>query len=111
MSDEPGVPKTKMDVVVDVRRFQILAAEEEAPRLNDAVSYVRPGIRALHGYSPGEQQPGFTKLNTNARAIAPSPRVRQVLGAIADESQRLSPAPVSLRLRAVASERFALRPT
>src|SRR3569623_588899 len=99
MSDEPGVPKTKMDVVVDVRRFQILAAEEEAPRVNDAVSYVRPGIRALHGYSPGEQQPGFTKLNTNESAIAPTPRVRQVLGAIVDESLRLYPDHVCSRLR------------
>jgi len=110
MSDEPSVPKTKMDLVVDVRRFQILAAEEEAPRLNDAVSYVRPGIRALHGYSPGEQQPGFTKLNTNESAIAPSPRVRQVLGAIADESLRLYPDPVSRRLREVAAERFGVKP-
>src|SRR3569832_234011 len=110
MSDEPSVPKTKMDLVVDVRRFQILAAEEEAPRLNDAVSYVRPGIRALHGYSPGEQQPGFTKLNTTESAIAPSPRVRQVLGAIADESLRLYPDPVSRRLREVAAVRFGVKP-
>src|SRR3569623_1204396 len=112
MSDEPVAPKTKMDLVVDVKRPQILATEEEsrAARTEEMLSYVRPGIRALHGYSPGEQQPGFTKLNTNESAIAPSPRVRQVLGAIADESLRLYPDPVSRRLREVAAERFGVKP-
>ena len=112
MSDEPREPKTKMDLVVDVKRFQILAAEEEArtAKALDPLSYVRADIRALHGYTPGEQQPGFIKLNTNESAIAPSPRVREVLGAIADESLRLYPDPVSRRLREVAAERFAVRP-
>jgi len=120
MSDDSRAPKTKIDLVFDAERLQTLAVEAEsgAPRTEtgpaaaagDVLSYVRPGIRALHGYTPGEQQSGFTKLNTNESAIAPSPRVRQVLGAIADESLRLYPDPVSQRLREVAGQRFGVRP-
>ncbi|HEY4184474.1 MAG TPA: histidinol-phosphate transaminase [Polyangia bacterium] len=74
----------------------------------DALDYVRPGIRALGGYTPGEQQPGFIKLNTNESAVGPSPRVLEVLAGIADESLRLYPDPVSARLREVAAERFGV---
>jgi histidinol-phosphate aminotransferase len=76
----------------------------------DPVAYVRPTIRALAGYTPGEQQPGFTKLNTNESAIGPSPRVLATLAAIADESLRLYPDPVSRRLREVAAARFGVTP-
>lgn len=76
----------------------------------DPVAYVRPTIRALSGYTPGEQQPGFTKLNTNESAIGPSPRVLATLAGIADESLRLYPDPVSRRLREVAATRFGVAP-
>jgi histidinol-phosphate aminotransferase len=76
----------------------------------DGLGYVRPDIRSLVGYTPGEQQPGFVKLNTNESAYAPSPRVRQALAAFSDESLRLYPDPVSRRLREVAAARFGVRP-
>jgi len=76
----------------------------------DPLAYVRPGIRALDGYTPGEQHPGFTKLNTNESAVGPSPKVLAVLAAIADESLRLYPDPVSLRLREAAAARFGVTP-
>jgi len=76
----------------------------------DPAGYVRPTIRALDGYTPGEQQPGFTKLNTNESAIGPSPRVLAVLGAMADESLRLYPDPASRRLRETAAARFGVTP-
>lgn len=122
MSDEPRAPKTKIDLVFDAERLQTLAVEAEQSATKtadeatakaapaDPLSYVRSGIRALQGYTPGEQQPGFIKLNTNESAVAPSPRVREVLGAIADESLRLYPDPVSKRLREVAAARFGVRP-
>jgi len=128
MSDDSSASKTKIDLVFDAERLQTLAVEAENSARQaekatgsetakvpvavpgDVLSYVRPGIRAMHGYTPGEQQPGFIKLNTNESAIAPSPRVRQVLAAIADESLRLYPDPVSRRLREVAAERFGVRP-
>jgi histidinol-phosphate aminotransferase len=77
---------------------------------SDVLGYVRPGIRALAGYTPGEQHPGFIKLNTNESAVGPSPRVREVLAGIADESLRLYPDPVSAHLREVAAERFGVKP-
>ena len=119
MKDDPAAAKTKTDLVFDVERLQTLVAEEDLASNEgdqkghekvDVLSYVRSGIRALHGYTPGEQQPGFTKLNTNESALAPSPRVREVLAGIADESLRLYPDPVSKRLREVAAERFGVRP-
>ncbi len=75
-----------------------------------ATDYVRADIRALPAYTTGEQQPGFIKLNTNECAYAPSPRVRQTLATVADESLRLYPDPHSDRLREIAATRFAVRP-
>ncbi|MBC8133326.1 MAG: aminotransferase class I/II-fold pyridoxal phosphate-dependent enzyme, partial [Deltaproteobacteria bacterium] len=75
-----------------------------------AIDYVRADVRALAGYTTGEQQPGFIKLNTNECAYPPSPRVREALLQIADESLRLYPDPTSSRLREVAAARFGVRP-
>src|SRR5690349_208474 len=89
---------------------QAAAAAQPPSTGPDPVAYVRPTIRALDGYTPGEQQPGFTKLNTNESAIGPSPKVLGVLAAIADESLRLYPDPVSRRLRETAAARFGVTP-
>lgn len=86
------------------------AAPARAVPSSDPVAYVRPAIRALSAYTPGEQQPGFTKLNTNESAVGPSPRVLATLAGIADESLRLYPDPVSRRLREVAAARFGVTP-
>lgn len=72
----------------------------------DVVDYVRSDIRALDGYTTGEQQPGFTKLNTNECAYPPSPAVRRTLAAIPNEALRLYPDPTSRRLRELASARY-----
>lgn len=67
--------------------------------------HVRPDIRALGGYTTGEQQPGFTKLNTNECAYPPSPLVRRVLGGVSNDSLRLYPDPTSRLLRDMAAAR------
>jgi histidinol-phosphate aminotransferase len=64
----------------------------------------------MPAYTPGEQIADLTKLNTNEGAFPPSPRVRAVLGAIADETLRLYPDPTSSGLRAVAAARFGVTP-
>jgi len=64
----------------------------------------------MPGYTPGEQIPDLTNLNTNEGAFPPSPRVRATLGAIADESLRLYPEPTSHSLRAVAAARYGVAP-
>ena len=68
-----------------------------------AVDLLRPAVRAMPGYTPGEQISDLVKLNTNEGAFPPSPRVMAALAAIADESLRLYPDPVSTRLRAAAA--------
>src|SRR5690349_17420423 len=69
---------------------------------------LRPAVRAMPGYSPGEQISDLVKLNTNEGAFPPSPRVMAVLAAIADDTLRLYPDPVSARLRAAAAARFGV---
>ena len=63
---------------------------------------VRPSIRRLEGYVPGEQ-PGrarLIKLNTNENPYPPSPKVFEATRAALDERLRLYPDPTASRLRA-----------
>ena len=43
---------------------------------------LRPAVRAMPGYTPGEQVADFVKLNTNEGAFPPSPKVMAALAAI-----------------------------
>jgi len=76
----------------------------------DPTAFVRPDIRAMHGYVPGEQIPGAIKLNTNECPWPPSPRVMQTLHDFAAEPLRVYPNPVSAELRTVAAEIYGVRP-
>jgi histidinol-phosphate aminotransferase len=73
-----------------------------------AIELLRPAVRAMPGYTPGEQISDLVKLNTNEGAFPPSPRVMAALAAISDETLRLYPDPVSARLRATAADRFGV---
>ncbi|MBN1267983.1 MAG: histidinol-phosphate transaminase [Kiritimatiellae bacterium] len=62
---------------------------------------IRESIRAMTGYTPGEQ-PGrreVIKLNTNENPYPPSPRVRKLLKDFNADDLRLYPDPVCARLR------------
>ena len=78
------------------------------PTVAATLNLLRPAVRAMPAYVPGEQIANLVKLNTNEGAYPPSPRVMQALAAIADESLRLYPDPVSSRLRAAAAARFGV---
>jgi histidinol-phosphate aminotransferase len=80
----------------------------DRPSVDAALNLLRPAVRAMPPYVPGEQIPDLVKLNTNEGAYPPSPRVMQALAAIADESLRLYPDPVSTRLRSAAAARFGV---
>lgn len=71
---------------------------------------VRAAVRAMRGYTPGEQRIDCVKLNTNESAWPPSPRVRAALAAIADDALRLYPDPRAQRLREAAAEVFGVPP-
>jgi histidinol-phosphate aminotransferase len=84
-----------------------MSTNDDAKRPS-AVDLLRPAVRAMPGYTPGEQISDLVKLNTNEGAFPPSPRVMAALAAIGDETLRLYPDPVSARLRAAAASRFGV---
>src|SRR5215471_12454292 len=63
--------------------------------------FVRPLVRELHAYVPGEQPriKGLIKLNTNENPYPPSPRVLQAVRAAVDGRLRLYPNPTASALR------------
>src|SRR5438270_11210907 len=67
----------------------------------DPRSLVRPLIRKLHGYVPGEQPKikGLIKLNTNENPYPPSPQVLKAVKAAVDGRLRLYPNPTAQALR------------
>ena len=71
------------------------AAKSPARRL------VRPLVRALHAYVPGEQPKiaRLVKLNTNENPYPPSPKVLRAVKAATDGRLRLYPNPTADRLR------------
>jgi histidinol-phosphate aminotransferase len=64
-------------------------------------SLVRPLVRGLHAYVPGEQPKikGLIKLNTNENPYPPSPSVLRAVRAAVDGRLRLYPNPTAERLR------------
>jgi len=82
----------------------------QIPESPPTLALIRPEIRSMRGYTPGEQISGAIKLNTNECAFGPSPEVRKVLASVADDSLRLYPDPVSRRLRETAAARHGVAP-
>jgi len=66
-----------------------------------AASLVRPLVRRLRAYVPGEQPrvKGLIKLNTNENPFPPSPKVLRAIRAAVDGRLRLYPNPTAERLR------------
>jgi histidinol-phosphate aminotransferase len=62
---------------------------------------IRPLVRDLHAYVPGEQPKikGLIKLNTNENPYPPSPRVLAAVRAAVDGRLRLYPNPTALAVR------------
>jgi len=84
-----------------------MSTNDDAKRPS-AIDLLRAAVRAMPGYTPGEQISDLVKLNTNEGAFPPSPRVMAALAAITDETLRLYPDPVCARLRAAAAVRFGV---
>ncbi len=64
-------------------------------------AFIRPSVRKLHGYVPGEQPKtsGIIKLNTNENPFPPSPKVLQAIKKAVDSRLRLYPNPTAKPLR------------
>lgn len=77
----------------------------------EPLSLVRREIRALAGYTPGEQVVGALKLNTNECAWGPSPAALEALQTVAAQAEdrlRLYPDPLSRSLCRAASEVYGV---
>src|SRR5829696_6460503 len=70
-------------------------------------SFVRPVVREMAGYTPGEQ-PGagerVVKLNTNENPFPPSPKVMQALAQVEPEMLRRYPNPTADAFRTAAAK-------
>jgi histidinol-phosphate aminotransferase len=72
-----------------------------------APTFIRPTVRDMEGYVPGEQPAAGTrivKLNTNENPFPPSPRVMEAIRAISPESLRRYPSPRADAFRASAAK-------
>jgi len=71
---------------------------------------VRPAIREMQGYIPGEQPQDkrYIKLNSNENPYPPSPRVIEALQHAIGEDLRLYPDPLANRLRDQAAAVYGL---
>lgn len=69
------------------------------------MNFERKNIRAMAGYTPGEQPESsdVIKLNTNENPFPPGPAVKNALAAINTDSLRRYPQPTALDLRLVLS--------
>ena len=73
--------------------------------------YFRPNIRAMAGYTPGEQprESQFVKLNTNENPYPPSPRVLEALrAALTGDRLRKYPDPMGNAFRQIAGHQIQL---
>jgi len=80
-----------------------LKSRRQAPKTNSSrpSPFVRPLVRGLHAYAPGEQPKvkGLIKLNTNENPYPPSPGVLKAIQAAVDGRLRLYPNPTAQALR------------
>jgi len=73
---------------------------------------IRPLVRKLNGYVPGEQTklPGLIKLNTNENPAPPSPKVIRAIRSAADGRLRLYPDPTAQPLREALAKFHGCKP-
>ena len=74
----------------------------KSPTASRLSRLIRPLVRHLHAYVPGEQPKikGLIKLNTNENPYPPSPKVLRAVKAAVDGRLRLYPNPTAEKLRA-----------
>jgi histidinol-phosphate aminotransferase len=79
----------------------------------DPTSLIRPNIRAMAGYAPGEQPRDgeFIKLNTNESPYPPSPRVFEAIrAALTGDRLRKYPDPLGTEFRQTAAQVLGVEP-
>ncbi|MHC5068247.1 MAG: aminotransferase class I/II-fold pyridoxal phosphate-dependent enzyme, partial [Planctomycetota bacterium] len=72
--------------------------------------HLRADIRAMAGYTPGEQHNQATKLNTNECPWPPSPAVSAALATVSNDALRLYPDPMARAVATAAAARYGVDP-
>src|SRR5262245_26778588 len=114
----PKMPAVRVEPVAPVlsprsRRKTLLSDPRAAAKLHVMSRFMRPAIRAMAGYVPGEQprEDGFVKLNTNENPYPPSPRVvAAIQHAAAGDRLRKYPDPTGLAFRQSAGRILGIDP-
>ena len=80
--------------------------------MSSATRYIRPLVRRLHAYVPGEQPKieGLVKLNTNENPYPPSPKVVQAIHAVLEQGLAKYPDPFANSFRRRAAEVLGVEP-
>lgn len=75
------------------------------------MSFVRPHVQKMEGYTYGEQPADrtFIKLNTNENPYPPTPTIREFINRLDLASLRLYPDPTASTLRALIADKHDLR--
>ncbi|MDP6893035.1 MAG: histidinol-phosphate transaminase [Verrucomicrobiota bacterium] len=81
-------------------------------KLKSPERFIRPMVRKLDGYVPGEQpqSKNIIKLNTNENPISPSPKVLRAIQKAADSRLRLYPNPTAKPLRSALAQLHCCQP-
>jgi histidinol-phosphate aminotransferase len=81
-------------------------------KLKSPERFIRPLVRNLDGYAPGEQPhiSDIIKLNTNENPISPSPKVLRAIKKSADSKLRLYPNPTAKPLRYALAQLHCCQP-
>src|SRR5208283_6131889 len=87
-------------------------SEAMTPNPVNKTSCIRPLVRRLRAYVPGEQPRirGLVKLNTNENPYPPSPKVLRAVKSAVDARLRLYPNPAAEPLRAKLAALHHCRP-
>src|SRR5512139_3069957 len=84
-----------------VRSQEFMRPPNPQSAIRNPQSLIRPLVRLLHAYVPGEQPKvkGLVKLNTNENPYPPSPKVLAAVRQAVDGRLRLYPNPTAEALR------------
>ena len=106
-ANAPSPPARPSAKAIFAVKFMIVFSRIDSIMVRMAPSFVRANVRAMQGYTPGEQ-PGLgervVKLNTNENPFPPSERVMKALREIEPEMLRRYPNPTGELFRHAAAK-------
>src|SRR5437870_13365527 len=106
---EPGIET----VIESLTKAKVADPPTRSREPSAMTQFLRPSIRAMAGYTPGEQprEEGIIKLNTNENPYPPSPKALAALEEILQGDRlRKYPDPVGIAFRQAAGKVLGVDP-